>query len=97
MLAATIEESLQWPYMLSYIAVNVPPLEDGDYAYTGWSSAERATWLIMNATTSALIQVCPHRWAIQAYHSPTTDHTYTIPDFAVPLETGRTTGILTPR
>ncbi|KAF8891854.1 hypothetical protein BD779DRAFT_1610541 [Infundibulicybe gibba] len=42
-LSATIAESLKWPYMLSYIAVNVPP----------W----RATWLVMNASTSGLIQV----------------------------------------
>ncbi|KAF8918178.1 hypothetical protein CPB85DRAFT_1282844 [Mucidula mucida] len=54
-LAATLEESQIWPYMLSYIAVNVPPLDGGNTV--GWSTAERATWLIMNATTSGLIQI----------------------------------------
>ena len=62
-LSATIDESKQWPYMLSYIAVNVPPLDlsiGNDAAEdTGWTLPERATWLVMNAFTSALIQVRP--------------------------------------
>ncbi|KAL1746654.1 hypothetical protein HDZ31DRAFT_81039 [Schizophyllum fasciatum] len=60
-LQATIDESKQWPYMLSYIAVNVPPLDlsiGNDAAEdTGWTMPERATWLVMNAFTSALIQI----------------------------------------
>lgn len=56
-LSATLDESENWPYMLSYIAVNVPPLDIDENI--GWTSAERATWLIMNATTSGLIQVRP--------------------------------------
>lgn len=39
--------------MLTYLAVDIPPLFDTD----GWSTAELAAWLIMNATTSGLIQV----------------------------------------
>lgn len=46
-------ESQTWPYMLDYIAVDVPPL----VALAGWSTAELAAWLIMNATTSGLIQI----------------------------------------
>jgi hypothetical protein len=54
--------------MLNYIAVNVPPSEDGLYSEgegdviqpqagsTGWSMAEKTTWMIMTATTSVLIQ-----------------------------------------
>jgi hypothetical protein len=42
--------------MLSYIAVNVPPINLDDDA-DGWSIAERATWMVMNASTSGLIQV----------------------------------------
>ncbi|KAJ7104538.1 hypothetical protein C8R43DRAFT_1081159 [Mycena crocata] len=53
-LAAAQNESRQWPYMLSYIAVNVPPL---DSSTSGWSLAEKATWLVMNASTSGLIQI----------------------------------------
>ncbi|KAG6864782.1 hypothetical protein C0991_007156 [Blastosporella zonata] len=42
--------------MLSYIAVNVPPF-DKDFDSDEWSVVERATWLVMNASTSALIQI----------------------------------------
>ncbi|KAF8070396.1 hypothetical protein FPV67DRAFT_1561224 [Lyophyllum atratum] len=48
-LSATFAESESWPYMLSYIAVKM----DSDE----WSVAERATWLVMNASTSGLIQI----------------------------------------
>lgn len=52
-LETATEESRQWPYMLNYIAVDIPPLRDN----STWSVGERAAWLLMNATTSALIQV----------------------------------------
>ena len=55
-LSASFAESERWPYMLSYIAVNVPPL-DLDANTEGWTVAERATWLVMSASTSGLIQV----------------------------------------
>ncbi|KAF5386211.1 hypothetical protein D9615_002314 [Tricholomella constricta] len=55
-LSATFAESEKWPYMLSYIAVNVPPL-DIDLNTDEWNIAERATWLVMNASTSGLIQI----------------------------------------
>lgn len=55
-LSTSFTESKQWPYMLSYIAVNVPPSEETNV--NDWSVAERATWLVMNASTSGLIQVC---------------------------------------
>ncbi|KII95611.1 hypothetical protein PLICRDRAFT_34528 [Plicaturopsis crispa FD-325 SS-3] len=50
----SVQESLQWPYMLSYIAVNIPPLNGLE---DGWTFTERALWLLMNATTSGLIQI----------------------------------------
>ncbi|KAI0774811.1 hypothetical protein BD413DRAFT_454794, partial [Trametes elegans] len=52
-LSSTIEQSLQWPYMLDYIAVDIPPLTDN----TDWEMGELAAWLLMNATTSGLIQI----------------------------------------
>ncbi|THH33057.1 hypothetical protein EUX98_g1107 [Antrodiella citrinella] len=52
-LTAAAKETKIWPYMLTYIAVDIPPLEDND----GWSHGELAAWLLMNATTSALIQI----------------------------------------
>lgn len=57
-LAASIRESYEWPYMLSYLGVDIPPLAQGqDADDLGWTSIEIATWLVMNATTSGLIQV----------------------------------------
>ena len=55
-LSSSFAESEKWPYMLSYIAVNVPPL-DLDANTEGWTDVERATWLVMTASTSVLIQV----------------------------------------
>lgn len=55
-LSAAWAESEKWPYMLSYIAVNVPPV-DLDLNTDLWGVAERATWLVMNASTSGLIQI----------------------------------------
>lgn len=54
-MSTTMLESQNWPYMLTYLAVDVPPLYDDD---DGWTTAELAAWLVMNATTSGLIQVC---------------------------------------
>ncbi|KAH9944796.1 hypothetical protein B0H21DRAFT_877490 [Amylocystis lapponica] len=51
-LSAVTDESRTWPYMLNYVAVNVPPCST-----EGWTTAELAAWLLMNATTSALIQI----------------------------------------
>ncbi|KAF5321259.1 hypothetical protein D9619_001660 [Psilocybe cf. subviscida] len=57
-LSAAFTESEGWPYMLSYIAVNVPPLDiDLNDENEGWTPVERATWLVMNACTSGLIQI----------------------------------------
>lgn len=53
-LTQSVRESKQWPYMLSYIAVDTPPLDEDD---TRWTTLEQATWLVMNATTAGLIQV----------------------------------------
>jgi hypothetical protein len=56
-LSATMAQSERWPYMLDYIAVNVPPPLDTHDSVRSWSMAERATWLVMNASVSGLIQV----------------------------------------
>jgi hypothetical protein len=53
--AATVE-SRQWPYMLTYISVDIPPLRPR--SEEDWASGTLTAWLLMNATTSALIQVC---------------------------------------
>lgn len=61
-LSATLAQSESWPYMLNYIAVNVPPPLDHETTHSSeWTTAERATWLVMNASTSGLIQVREYR------------------------------------
>ncbi|KAF9646178.1 hypothetical protein BDM02DRAFT_281733 [Thelephora ganbajun] len=52
-LSTTMLESQNWPYMLPYLEVDIPPLWDTG----GWTTAELAAWSIMNATTSGLIQI----------------------------------------
>ncbi|KAL0573953.1 hypothetical protein V5O48_007994 [Marasmius crinis-equi] len=56
-LQRTIAESDGWPYMVSYMAVPVPPSGNELDDVTEWSLAERATWIIMTATTSVLVQI----------------------------------------
>ncbi|KAL0065429.1 hypothetical protein AAF712_007493 [Marasmius tenuissimus] len=52
----SIAESDEWPYMVSYMAVPVPPTDDLENPGE-WSSAEKATWAIMTATISVLVQI----------------------------------------
>ena len=52
-LRTAIEQSQEWPFMLEYIAVDLPPLMVRD---SDWSMVEQVAWLVMNATTFALIQ-----------------------------------------
>lgn len=63
--SSTINESQHWPYMLSYLAVSMPNQNTNMtnstdptvlYAHR-WSLAESATWCVMNATTSMVVQV----------------------------------------
>lgn len=59
-LSSTVDQSMKWPYMLDYIAVDIPPLDDKDTSdTTDWAMGELAAWLLMNATTSGLIQARP--------------------------------------
>ncbi|KAL4064242.1 hypothetical protein V8B97DRAFT_2010897 [Scleroderma yunnanense] len=65
-LRSTMQESEHWPYMLSYIAVDMPKMSSNStlnstdptvlYQHQ-WSFAEMATWTAMNATTSVIIQI----------------------------------------
>lgn len=83
-LTTTMLESQTWPYMLTYLEVDIPPL----YNSEGWSTAELAAWLIMNATTSGLIQVrsqmIPHvlRLLMDSCHA---DYTHPIFNLALPF------------
>lgn len=52
-LSTVTQESRTWPYMLNYLAVDIPPSVN-----THWPTADLAAWLLMTATTAGLIQVC---------------------------------------
>jgi hypothetical protein len=99
-LSASFAESKKWPYMLSYIAVNVPPL-DLDTNTEGWTTAERATWLVMTASTSALIQVNIYPSLFSSGElltlSYSTDNSHSILDPSLPVPTGRETYFRPPR
>ncbi|KDQ20209.1 hypothetical protein BOTBODRAFT_27626 [Botryobasidium botryosum FD-172 SS1] len=41
--------SRQWPYMLTYIAVSIPP--------SNWTDAQKASWYVMESTTSGLAHI----------------------------------------
>lgn len=62
--SSTVYQSMRWPYMLDYIAVDMPP-PDSSSSYTqsnkDWEMGELIAWLLMNATTSGLIQVSVHK------------------------------------
>ncbi|EIW80300.1 hypothetical protein CONPUDRAFT_137573, partial [Coniophora puteana RWD-64-598 SS2] len=64
---STVQESQHWPYMLSYLQVDMPRFDYGNgptnstdptmlYAHV-WTAAESATWIVMNATTSTVVQI----------------------------------------
>ena len=85
-LSATMAQSERWPYMLDYIAVNVPPPLDTEYSVRSWGMAERATWLVMNASVSGLIQV--HfvlRHIVSLIQSYSSDHSHPIPNSSLSL------------
>ncbi|KAH8109009.1 hypothetical protein DFH11DRAFT_1630283 [Phellopilus nigrolimitatus] len=59
-LAQAFRDSQEWPYMLTYLAVDVPPTpanSSSGYEPAAWTTAELAAWYTMDATTSALVQI----------------------------------------
>lgn len=48
--------SSEWPYMMEYIAIDMPPLTYPE-SEIHWSTASTAAWLLMNATTSGIVQI----------------------------------------
>ncbi|KAI0717466.1 hypothetical protein C8Q72DRAFT_786996, partial [Fomitopsis betulina] len=47
-------ESRSWPYMLNYVAVDIPPSPP---VYLNWPSADLTAWFLMTATCVGLIQI----------------------------------------
>lgn len=75
--STTVQQSQHWPYMLSYLAVEMPVTNlsanstDPTLCYQHrWTPAESATWVVMNATTSVIVQVRPARLLPLRSHPP---------------------------
>jgi len=51
------EQSQRWPFMLDYIAIDFPPLNDPQM-HGRWSTGGLVSWLSLNAMVSVLTQVC---------------------------------------
>ena len=65
-LQASFDDTQVWPYMIKYLAKDVPPTspysnstsDSGEpFMSTQWTTPELAAWYVMDATTSALVQV----------------------------------------
>jgi hypothetical protein len=56
-LNTTRNQSQVWPFMLDYVAIDFPPLND-PRTHGTWSTAGLASWFFMNAMVSILTQVC---------------------------------------
>ena len=86
-LSTAMVDSQQWPYMLTYIAVDVPPQPDDMETTEVWSTPELVAWYIMVATVSGLVQVSygiyfPCRMG--CLYDPI-DYTYTVSYFTLPV------------
>ncbi|KAH9920906.1 uncharacterized protein B0H18DRAFT_1086262 [Fomitopsis serialis] len=47
-------QSRAWPYMLNYLAVDIPPSSP---VYVNWPTADLVAWFLMTATCAGLIQI----------------------------------------
>ena len=54
-----IEQSKTWPYMLNYIAVDLPPLTQQTIERGTWSTSRLTGWQLVTALWGALIQASP--------------------------------------
>jgi hypothetical protein len=88
---SAMHRSDEWPYMFDYIAIDLPPFistNPQNDCHSMWTSEVTAAWSLMNAATSAIIQVTTAlfkcRWSSDLVF---TDHSYPILDVIIPLET----------
>lgn len=61
-LQASFDDTQVWPYMINYLAKDVPPAllysnSTSAEPSTQWTTPELAAWYAMDATTSAFVQV----------------------------------------
>jgi hypothetical protein len=64
-LSSVLETSREWPYMLNYVAVNIP--------LDGWSDLDNGWWYTLDAITSGLAHVSSYK---RPFGLPMTDHRY---------------------
>lgn len=72
-LNSSFRDTQDWPYMINYLAKDVPPIttntnNTSETDPATWSTAELAAWYAMDATTSALVQVrITHTFSVHTY------------------------------
>jgi hypothetical protein len=52
-LGSVLDTSREWPYMLNYVAVNIP--------LDNWSDLDNGWWYALDAVTSGLAHVSPYK------------------------------------
>ena len=85
-LSVSRKQSQVWPFMLDYVAIDFPPLND-PRTHGTWTTGGLASWLFLNAMVSILTQVCH----VPSLRLPTNfdihiqGHTYPFPHSHVPF------------
>ena len=77
-------ESRSWPYMLNYVAVDIPPSPP---VYMNWPTANLAAWFLMTATCAGLIQVRQCSLLPDSHLYVPIDNAHPIPDTTLPVQT----------
>jgi hypothetical protein len=64
-LQCVYERSREWPYMISYIAIPIPPDPLNKQSLLEWTYAQQVAWTIMEAVVSGLVHVsfCSNNFA----------------------------------
>lgn len=57
-LARVYERSREWPYMISYIAIPIPPNPTTSPTLLQWTWGQHVAWTILEAVVAGLVHVC---------------------------------------
>ncbi|KAH7102171.1 hypothetical protein BKA62DRAFT_617878 [Auriculariales sp. MPI-PUGE-AT-0066] len=80
------EQSREWPYMLSYIAVTIPPNRHDPESILQWTSAQHISWALMEALVSGLVHMANIQYLTLLY--PSRFERWLISGLLVPLAIG---------
>ena len=72
------EQSSRWPFMLDYIAIDFPPLNNPTIRGR-WSTGGLVSWTSLNALVSVLTQVCHFPFAMPTHRNLTFFKAYAHP------------------